>query len=227
MEQLIFFAIIIVFSIIDSIARSKKKRQQQTGGSGQDTSSVPDERDWKDELPTYDEEPSYDDTYEVETTQQKRETLPPYTGPYGSRETAKKESPGSSEGMVPADIWEEIAGLARGRTPARRSAPKPPEPIETTPAEAEPIPVRATRVGWRPEHRAHRSHRDFGTDPSTRRRSEQDNLDPMKVGLSRDVRSVRRQLKTHTRSALRRAVILQEVLGPPAAAAPERFPESA
>lgn len=222
MEQLIFLAVIVVFSIIDSIARTKKKRQQQSGGSGQDAPRVPDEWQWEDDLPSYDAEPSYDDAYESGGATGKPEALP----------QGQRSSPKSSEGMVPADIWEEIAGLARGRVPAPKprapTIPKAPEPVQSRPTEPEPVQTRATRV--RPPLTGagvHRAHAGYGTDPSSRRRSEQDGLDPLRGTLSQDVRAVRRMLRTHTRSALRQAVILQEVLGPPAAAAPERFPESA
>jgi hypothetical protein len=223
MEQLIFLAVIVVFSIIDSIARTKKKRQQQSGGSGQDTPRVPEEWQWEDDVPSYDADPSYDDAYASEGATRKPETLP----------RAERSSPKSSEGMVPADIWEEIAGLARGRVPTPKPtprAPKAPEPVQSRPIEPEPKPVRARATRVRPPLTGagvHRAHADYGTDPSSRRRSEQDGLDPLRGTLSQDVRAVRRMLKTHTRSALRQAVILQEVLGPPAAAAPERFPESA
>lgn len=210
MEELIFIAIIIFFSIIDSIARKKKKRQGQMPGP---TSPAPGEWEWEDEEPaTYDADASYDGRYEVEEA--KAEPPPRYTRPYGSSTGTSREEPRSSEGMVPADIWEEIAGLTRGK--AREPEPPPPAPVEV-----EPIPPRP--VG---RHRVHRAHLEYGTDPSTRRRSEQDEIDPLRVRLSRDAAAVRRQLRSHRRHALRRAVILHEILGPPAATRPERFEQT-
>ena len=193
MEELIFFAIIIFFSIIDSIARTRKKRQAERTGQ---TGRMPEEWDEPDELPTYDDVPSYDDPYEM--------------APYEARTPSGGSAPTSSEGMIPSDIWEEIAGLARGRLPE-------PEP-EPLPVEIEPIPPRPVA-----RHRVHRAHAEFGTDPSSRSPSKEGAIDPLRVTLSRDARAVRRQLRSHSRSALRQAVILQEVLGPPAATRPERF----
>lgn len=210
MEQLIFIALIVIFSILDSVAR-KRKRQQERMPQGE-SSGLP-EWDRQGDLETYDAEPSYDEPVEVETVRRgpgpRREPLPRWS-PKGRVERTR---PTSSEGMIPSDIWEEIAGLARDRLPAPEPAPPPPPP----PVEVEPVPVRA--------HRVHRSHAGYGTDPSSRPRSEQDDLDPLKTRISEDARAVRRQLGSRSSSALRRAVILQEVLGPPAAMRPERFPE--
>lgn len=226
MEQLIFLAVIIVFSILDSVARSRKKRQRAPSGEPR-TSRAPEEWSRADELPSYDEDPSYDETYELETTKPEPTPLPRYTQPYGSEGKAGsgRASPGSSEGMIPADIWEEIAGLARDRTPARAPEPPRPAPVpEVESSEDEPVRVRAHRVRTPPSQRLHRTHLGYGTDPSTRPRSAQDGLDPLRATIGKDARSVRRQLTSRSRSALRRAIILQEVLGPPAATRSERTP---
>jgi len=208
MEQLIFFAVIIIFSIIESVARSRKRRS----GGGRvelppdwETEEAP--LEWRPESrsrdaapTTYDADPSYVEL-EVEEARRSR----------GARPGA------GSEGMIPADIWEEIAGLARG--PASRPEPMPvPPPLPaprpaTTPAR-EGWGRRAPRVGQ--THRVHEAHASYGTDPSSRAPSQQDGLDPLAHSLSQDVSSVRRQLRRHGRSALRQAMILQEVLGPPA-----------
>jgi hypothetical protein len=208
MEQLIFFAIIIIFSILDSVARSRKKKQQQAGSQGQ-TSRLPEEWSWEEEgdVATYDEEPSYEDRYQDERVESGREPLSEYTNPYGSGSTSKPSTKKSSEAMIPSDIWEEIAGLARGRIPEPKPAPPPP---------VEPVPARPITT-----HEVHRAHAGYGTDPSTRTRSEQDGLDPMRSTLSKDARAVRQQLKSHSRSQLRRAIILQELLGPPASMRPD------
>jgi len=207
MEQLIFFAIIIIFSIIDSVARTKKKRQ--AGGQGE-APQLPQEWEWEeDDLPTYDADPSYDDSHRPEPF--KARQLPEYSRPQPSGGTRERQAQKSSEAMIPSDIWEEIAGLARGKLPEPKPAPPPP------PVEIEPIPARPMGL-----HRVHRSHAGYGTDPSSRARSEQDGLDPLKTTLSQDASAVRRQLRSHSKSALRRAVILQELLGPPVSLQSER-----
>jgi len=213
MEELIFFAIIIFFSIIDGIARARKQKKQ--GQLPDESSPVPEDWEWEDDqVESYDSGPSYEKPYQVRRSpgSAQRTTLPEYTGPYGKDRETRPASPKSSQGMIPADIWQEIAGLARGRQPA-------PEP-DPSPTEIEPIPPRPLGV-----HPVHRAHAGFGTDPSSRARSAEDGLDPLRRTLSRDASAVRRQLRSHRKSALRRAVILQEVLGPPAATRPERFLE--
>jgi hypothetical protein len=213
MEELIFFAIIIIFSIIDSIARTRKKKR---AGTPDETSRLPQEWTWEEdeeadeaEVATYDAGGSYDDRYKADEEpvglRGEGSSQPGYGG--GAR-----TSPKTSEGMIPADIWQEISGLARGRQPA----PKPSPP----PVEVEAIPRRPVEL-----HRVHRAHAGFGTDPSSRARSEQDVLNAPRRTLSRDALAVRQQLQSHKRSALRRAVLLQEILGPPAADRPERFPD--
>jgi len=204
MEELIFFAIIIFFSIIDSVARSRKKKR---AGSPLPAPRAPQE--WEPEEPTYDSGPSYD---ELEVEDSQPAPLPSYTQPYDSTGTSRGTSADSSQGMIPADIWEEIAGLAMGRTPTRR---KPPPPVEV-----EAIPARPLET-----HRVHLSHAGYGTDPSSRAKSAEDDLDPLAHHLGADASAVRKQLKSHSNHALRQAVILQEVLGPPAALRPERFSE--
>jgi hypothetical protein len=236
MEELIFFAVIIFFSIIESIARSRKK---QAGGPTQ----LPEEwrpeereRDWRSETTTatYDAERSYDDVELDEADS--AEVIPEPSQP---RSTG---TPRGSEGMIPSDIWEEIAGLARGRVEdlerrqqARRGTPSKPMPPprttdphrsgEVTRAGPPTAPRRTMAVLSPPaEHRVHLAHAEYGTDPSERARSRHDGLDPLARRLSADVRSVRNQLRLG-RHALRQAVILQEVLGPPASMRPEAFLE--
>jgi hypothetical protein len=225
MEELIFFAVIIFFSIIESIARSRKKK---SGGSaqiphewepdaGRDTRrgrAAPTPGGPAYEAPTYgtasyDSDRSYDEL-EVEEADS-REVLPEATA-----------SRSGSEGMIPADIWEEIEGLARGRM---RELETRPEPRASPPA-----PLPPARLGWGkrapsvgPTHRAHLAHQGYGTDPSERAPSALDGLDPLARSLSADAAAVRSQLRPGGRHALRRAVILREILGPPASLRPEEF----
>ncbi len=194
MEELIFFAVIIFFSIIESIAR---RRKQRSAGSP----PIPEE--WE----------------------------PEEKGREWRSETDEVEAPrrSGSEAMIPGDIWEEIAGLARGRMrqlETQPEAPPPPPPVQTPPPATLPA-----RLGWGKRtpkvgqaHRVHLSHVEYGTDPSSRTRSAHDQIDPLARGLSADVKAVRKQLR-HGRHALRQAVILQEVLGPPVSIRPEGFRE--
>lgn len=221
MEELIFFAIIVLFSVIDSIARTRRKRQQAQQVPAPSDSGRPGWEWEEDEPSAYNAEPSYDDDVEDEVG-----PLPGYARPYGSGSDDRPARPKSSEGMIPRDIWEEIAGMARGRLPTQPSpAPRPSAP---SPAPVEPKPVRRVeRVPARSAgaHRVHRAHLGYGTDPSSRARSEQDGLDPLAVSVSADVSAARRQLSSNSVHALRRAMILQEVLAPPAALRGDRWEE--
>jgi hypothetical protein len=235
MEELIFFAVIIFFSIVESIARSRKRK-----GGGQ-VPQLPPEWQWepeKTETPgraTYDAEAGFDTEPEVEerATFDAEPTFDEEVSTRQPRPVADVETPQraqrapatSSESMIPADLWEEMAGLGRARTP---------RPVETAPRTARPLPTRTERpLPTRPArpapvpelHPIHQAHVGFGTDPSERARSEQDGLDPLARGLSADAAAVRKQLRTSGRHALRQAMILQEVLGPPVATRPDRYQE--
>lgn len=203
MEELIFFGLIIFFSLIDGLVR---KRKQQQGGPIEEQVD-----DWvladeppppgpRGEVSSYDGGPSYDDAYDDPSIpgSPRRE----YVEAYGGRE------PERTAQRVPSDVWEEIARLAQGRE-------APPQPVPSSfPTRT---PIRRTEVGTgaevgsRPEHAIHLSHAGYGTDPSSRAPAE---LPPGDAPESADVRAVKRQL-AGGRSQLRRAVILQELLGPP------------
>ena len=201
MNELIFFAVIILFTIIESIAKARKKRAEEAGETGGEVSD--------------------------------RERLARRSGPRDREEEA-------SETMIPADIWEEIAGLGQGRrepetepadwapAPPPKPAPKPkpspapvpyggarrPPPALRKPAAPAPSPVRIPAAAE--VHRIHRLHSEFGTDPSERTRSEQD-WRP-EVRDNRNAKRVRAMLRgSEGTDALKQAFILKEVLGPPAA----------
>ncbi|MDX1493166.1 MAG: hypothetical protein R3253_03760 [Longimicrobiales bacterium] len=264
MEELIFFAIIIFFSILESIARSRKSKKGEGDEDG--GGILPDPREWEarfpdmesersraersptraegsgsrgtkprgEDLATYDEDPSYDDLATRER-------------PVRSRTSPPQERP-SSETMLPGDLLEQLEGLARGRKEEQREqsrtvdlpdySPSVPAPIERTEVgtgrssggpvgstapvgsrapvgSTAPIGSRPGIGGRRSEHFVHRSHAEYGTDPSSRTPSEQDRLggpEPM----DSDAVGVRRQL-FGGRPSLRQAVVLKEVLGPPLA----------
>lgn len=259
MEELIFFGVIIFFSILESIARSRKARK----GGGQAEGPLPDPAEWEMELPdlepgrsargghgreVYDDDPSYDDILEQERVEERRsrdgDTLERYSGP----------SRPSSETMLPGDLMEQLEALARGRVVEREEArtielpkqsPPLPAPIERTEVgtghgSTDPVgtlspydsgsrgpvgstapigsrpPVGSRAITRRPEHYVHRSHSEYGTDPSSRTASEQDGLDPLAEFLDADGVAVRNQL-FGGRQALRQAFVLKEVLGPPKA----------
>jgi hypothetical protein len=225
--EFIFFAVLILFSILESIARKQKERVE--GGERPPAPEAP--------------RPSRPRRSErgVPDVQRGGERL----------------EEDSSETLIPADIWEEIAGLASGRAPQQgRRAPGPgrrtPSPPSRRFPESRPgnrLPERpATGTAWpeaeskealnveriedeitrpvrtytglhpRPAgqpHPVHRSHPEFGMDPSER--------EPSRLTASRreagreSAKRVRAVLRgSRGADALREAVILREVLGPPA-----------
>lgn len=220
MEQLIFVAIILFFSILEAIARRGRER----GGTG---STSPEEWPAPTEpprvpgprrvpetagptapgrLPTYDEEPSYDDRVEAES------------GRAGAR-----RAPEGSEGMVPADVWEEILALARGGGPRR--APVPPAPPRApvpAPARKPPTARRPVRAAPKrppsapePVHPVHLTHPKMGT-PMKGRLSRLDEEAVVPPPARRGVHAALRVVSGGPAS-LRQAVLLSEILGPPAA----------
>lgn len=232
MEELLFFAVIIFFSIIESIARSRKAKRQQSGEGMPDLPLPPEvEPDWRDEhvgpmrdnLPTYDEEPSYDDA--VSAGARGGATRPSAgsgTISGSSRTTSSSrggvaESRPSSETMLPGGLFEELAELAGQLEQAKARPIKLPKQSPPIPRAPRPAPVELYRGEARKveKHRVHRAHAGYGTDPSERARSEQDGLDPLATFLSEDARAVREQLASSDPSQLRRAFILHEVFGPP------------
>lgn len=127
MEQLIFVGVIVLFSILEAIGRKKKMEHGGEGEVGEVPPPPPTSR--RREMPapvgppggpagpaSYDDDASYDE---------------------------KAGAGRSSEGLIPADIWEEIAALARGEVPPSR-APEPSSPRMPPPAPT-PAPAPAPR----------------------------------------------------------------------------------
>jgi hypothetical protein len=198
-DQRIFFAIIILFTIIDSVARTKKKR------ASMQAPPVPGEHptraEWREDIAAR----------EAERVGEDADTSSPVT---------------TSESMIPADIWEEIAALTEGRRQARpgpqpQTRPKLPVRAERPLPPSPPPPSRSRRTA--PGEQIHLSHREYGTDPSQRSRSEQDGLDPLARSLGADEATTRQQLRGRKKHALRQAVILQEILGSPVALRTDRL----
>ena len=226
MEEPIFFAVIIFFSIIESIARSRKAKRQQSGGELPDLPLPPEvEPDWRDEhvgpmrdnLPTYDEDPSYDDAVSAGARGGATRPSAGSGSISGSSRTRTEESRPSSETMLPGGLFEELAELAGQLEKAKARPIKLPKQSPPIPRAPRPAPVELYRGEARKveKHRVHRAHAGYGTDPSDRVRSEQDGLDPLATFLSEDARAVREQLASSDPSQLRRAFILHEVFGPP------------
>lgn len=228
-EELIFFALILIFTVLDGLLRKKKP----------DGFPLPDDRrgdDWDDELPTLEAPPSPTRRRPAEFDDPSIPGRPrsEYTTPYGS--TAGRTPSGPTPSGVPGEVWEEIARLARGERPEpvevegwtgvevedrdveRRAASSLPTPSETLTrgrvGTKLPAPIGRKEVGTRAdlfEHPVHASHALYGTDPSER----PENVATVRrERLSPDVAAVRSMLSGDRRQ-LRRAVILQEMLGPP------------
>jgi hypothetical protein len=235
MEELIFFAVIIFFSIIESIARSRKAKQGEGEEQGMPLPDLPAPEPWEPvpsdvDIESYDEEPTHD---EIATSSRTTESPP-------ERATGPRRT--SAETMLPGDLLEELAGLAgrlekgrarpaphphRGTYPPLPAPTPPPAPRHKLPAPRFPSPVekhRARLPEVMPEaHEVHLSHWDYGTDPSQRAPSREGVIDPFAERHDPDAAAVTRQLRSRSRSALRRAIILHDVLGPPMALREDRF----
>lgn len=234
MEQLIFVGIIILFSILEAVARKGKERQGRGGDlpvpdeeprPAPRPRPVPEARSRPAPAPSgppaYDHDASYDEKVEG------RPTRPRTT----------------SEGLIPAEVWDEIQRMARGEAPVEappppprpRPVPKKPPPPKTSPARpaptvrrtpakaAPPLPTRTPEAAEAVEagamegsadHAVHLSHAAYGTPVAGR-------LTGFAEGgsgrlASREAGGVRELLRGGP-SRLRQAVILQELLGPPLA----------
>ena len=254
MEELIFFGIIILFSIIDSIAKSRKAKragkQPQTSERQAPERERPGRAGWRGDgdeerpshdsgrryepAPTYDTEPTYDD---AEWVDEEVVTYDDIAAERPDERPAREEARPSAPGMIPSDLWEEIAGLARESSgvktePARqlpsRPAPRPPSRAPARLPSKRPVPAKAPTPSKSPVpsvpeiHPIHLTHTDYGTDPSERVRSLLSAARLRERTVSRDIRAVRAQLGGDTH-ALRRAMILHEVLAPPASMRAEPF----
>ncbi len=235
MEQLIFFGVIILFTILESSARTKRAKRRAEEQAGAED-HPPLQAEWEEQafdarFSTYDAEPADEDDGIP------GEPLPRYTRPYESHDESDEYAAAeqeTSQGVAPPrGLFAELAGLAARLEEASRQASQQSSRIpvaggEPPPAEPSRAVVPRPESGFgpaevRPEHMVHSAHADYGTDPSERAPSEQDGLDPLARHLSADARAVREQLRSHSAHALRQAVVLQEVLGPPAALRGDRL----
>lgn len=245
MEQLIFFAFIIFLSVVESLARSrraKKAKERGTAPEGDPRYDFEWAQKSPDELPTYDDDPSYDDmaSYDEEITSYDDAVEEDRVEPSRGRPSTETVLPGNLfeelaalAGQLEAEqekartirIPRESPPLPEPEEPlaiptrggSRASVPRPPRRATPVRVERAPMRVPTRSLPQRPDHFVHSSHADYGTDPSERAPSAQDVLDPLRRPLSEDAAAVRKQLMSHSPSALRQAIILNEVLGPPLA----------
>ncbi|MDH5760891.1 MAG: hypothetical protein OEZ65_15000 [Gemmatimonadota bacterium] len=210
MEELIFFGVFILFSILDGVARSRKKKagaQVEEPGA-----SVPLPREWGRTIEEDDDEiiGTYDDDVRDEVAVATR------SGP-----------PEGSEGLVLGTLWEELERLSRGEVgrPQAPARPRPAPSREPVFVPEEPR-VRSTERVITPEvvdsralealhagHAIHKTHPRMGT-PVASRLSALDTPEDHRPRRSRAAGSLREVLRGG-RMGLRQAVLLGEVLGPP------------
>lgn len=157
MEQLIFVGIILLFSILEAVAR--KGRAKQGGEEAPPLPEEPHQRRPRAEprhrgephpgtVPrSYDEDPSFDEAARGDEARYRPEPA--------AREAPAAEAPRSrtgSEGLIPADVWDEIQRMARGELPGPQQAPPPLPAPRPAPPPRRPVEDRApeTRSTARP-----------------------------------------------------------------------------
>lgn len=204
--QFLVVAVFVIISMMDGAARKRRKQAESLG-----------------QLPTPDGVP--------DTADELRQA---------------DESSGESEGMVPQDLWKEIAALARGEVPASRqeqpahgdpsSADDPDSQLEAWTALDQDVSAKTSladlQAGYKHPDQAliHREHAQVASPAQTvpeepphefvrhlpERLSEaQTELRPTQKLQAKKPRGVLSEVRLGTRSSLRDAIIVAEVLGPP------------
>ena len=215
MDGLVFLVVIVLFSLLEGVLRKQKAgRMLPPGQSPEDElhEFTQEEAD----LPSYDDDPSYDDqpSHDDRLADYHSPTERMALGP-GPSQVAPQVGPSESDALT-KQLWEEIAGHAAGSSVVSPTSEQPVAVVRRS--EATDVSRRPSReVPGRPEHFVHRSHAGYGTDPSSRAPSEQDGVDPLAQRLGADAGAVHALFAGRDTHALRQAIILQEVLGPPAA----------
>jgi hypothetical protein len=213
--EIVLILAFILFTVFDGIARSQRRRR----GAGQQPRPRP--RPFPFELE--EEGPEGDTEWPTGVV----------VAPGSSAGTVERPKGETSEGLVPQDIWEEIAGLMRGEVPVRR----PPEKVPTGGTEERAggtvaVPDRVTpgvpsgqRAPVAVGRRVGRPAGDSGlASPPARPAPEAARLRgtsdrPEEVAAAATPSSPRAGvlLPRGDLTALRRAIVLREVLGPPLA----------
>jgi hypothetical protein len=124
MEQLIFFGIIILLSILDTVARRRKAQAQSEAGEGGAPKAGEPERfewaqkaPWEDEVPSYDRDRSYDDEIDSEIED---DIAGSAAGSGSGSATRAARGPGELERLpTAAEILEELTGRAGERQETR------------------------------------------------------------------------------------------------------------
>jgi len=115
MDNLVLVGVIVLFTILDAVAR-KKKAQAKAQLQGQEPYlPTSEDSDWEWE-PVGEELQSYDDDD------------PPFDDHTDDEPHPASPSPHPGQGIIPKDVWEEIAALAGGN-PLPVPAPTPPAPV--------------------------------------------------------------------------------------------------
>ncbi|HSW29948.1 MAG TPA: hypothetical protein VLH75_10740 [Longimicrobiales bacterium] len=175
MEQLIFVGIIVLFSVLEAVAR--KGRAKQGEGQGVPLPEEPHQRRPRarprPEAEThagtvphsYDEDPSFDEVTRGDEARMRPAPAAERAEPLGEGSTAAGART-SSEGLIPAEVWEEIQVLARGELPKAQKLPAPSAPV---PAPKAPLPraPESRPAGW-PRPSAPRSRPSGQARPSGR-----------------------------------------------------------
>jgi len=219
-EGLFFWLIIIAVVVLQGIGRKKRK----AGQPGQEPPGSPGPRT----------APPGDQEGVTASTASSRPTVasprPTMDSPRPGQEVAEEaSSEESSEGMVPADVWAEILGLARGET--QRAEPEAPPPAEAAPVpwareerprEDRPAAAVALREGPPPpvvrsfptSHGADAVlHQTKTGDFESRLAVSRTPTPELEPGGGRGVRAG--LFGSGSPRELRKAIILKEVLGPP------------
>ena len=222
MDGLVFLVVIVLISLLEGVLRKQKAGRMLPPGQSPENELHEFTQEEAD-LPSYDDDPSYDEQPSDDDQPSRGDRLADYHSPteravqsLGPSQVAPQVGPSESEALT-KQLWEDIAGLAAGRSVVSPT-PDPPVTLVRQSAEATAVGRGPSReVQARPEHFVHRSHAGYGTDPSTRAASEQDGLDPLAERLGADAGAVHALFASRDPHALRQAIMLQEVLGSPAA----------
>lgn len=218
MDPFLIIVAVLFFTILDAIGKAQKKRQREQGPSEVEDASDP-----------------------VEAAAQGASRAAAAAAARKRGETRRSGTLAApSEDVIVPELWEEIRRLARGRgveTEPEALPRAPRSPARTPPSSPTRTPSRtasrtapgverapparperhAGRGGTAPVHAIHKTHPLMGR-PLAERRSPIDRpiTEAERHRSTKEVGEVRAML-TGGPGALRRAVILEEVLGPPAA----------
>ncbi len=243
MEQLVFVGIIVAFSILEALARKNRAQQRQDGGGLPKPEDLrpprpapaprPAARPRASSVPrSYDEDASFDEVVKDDERGPR-----PRQGDVEPARTASEREPASSEGLIPDEVWQEIEALARGgslpvpkppaqprprgaarpRTAGRSPAPGGPSgPKRPTARERAAAPARVAEVAPSAEGAHDQPVYVSRTVHGTEIRDRATAHAPRGAARGSAVSGAVLALMKGSRTAARDAVILQEILGPPA-----------